>query len=157
LAASFAARSAIPALAVSRDGRCIAAAGPRVPLTVWRAPGGEAIASLPVGRGVVSLAFAGDGSRLAVGTLDGQVSVCRLRTADVEHELAPLNAPTEAIALSIDGATAAATGRDGSVWLRRLPASIKVSKTNNPPAPLSIQPLSATRVIFDWIRRVALL
>jgi hypothetical protein len=155
LAASFAPHSAIGALAVSRDGRSVATAGPRLPLTVWRVPGGEAIARVPVARGVLSLAFSGDGTQLAVGTRSGQVSVWRLRTADPAHELAPLNGPTEAIALSGDGTTAAATGRDGTVWLRRMPASSRTVKY--PPVPVALQPLSATRVIFDWIRRVALL
>jgi hypothetical protein len=157
LSASFAPHSAITALAVSRDGRSIAAAGPRLPLTVWRAPSGEALASLPAGRGVVSLAFGGDGSHLAVGTLSGQVSVWRLRSAESEHEMAPLNGPAEAIALSADGTTAAATGRDGTVWLRRLPVAPRAPGRTFARAPVSIQPLSATRVFFEWIRRVALL
>ncbi|HEY1295730.1 MAG TPA: phosphotransferase [Chloroflexota bacterium] len=189
--ASFAAHASVMAVAVSRDGHLIAAAGPRVPLTVWDARGGQVAADLPSGpsgrsghsgrsgrpgrpgrsgrpgrpgrpaQGVTSLAFAADGARLAIGTLSGQLLLRQLRPAVHLPELAPLSGPVEAVALSPDGLTAAATTRDGSIWLRRLPAPPPRSSVRAPA--LAFQPLTATRVIsssyrlFDWLRRVALL
>jgi hypothetical protein len=110
---------------------------------------------------VTSLAFAADGARLAIGTLSGQLLLRQLRPAVHLPELAPLSGPVEAVALSPDGLTAAATTRDGSIWLRRLPAPPPRSSVRAPA--LAFQPLTATRVIsssyrlFDWLRRVALL
>ncbi len=115
------------------------------------------MAQLPVGRGVTALAFAGDGSRLGVGTLGGRITVWEMRTAELAHEVATAGTACEAVALSADGTTVAACGRDGSIWLRRLPRPVRA----DPPAP--VQALSASRVLtssyrlFDWLRRVALL
>jgi hypothetical protein len=155
LAASLDLHASFTALAVTRDARAIAAAGPRLPLTVWRLPGGRAEASLPVGRGVASLAFGGDASRLGVGTLGGRVSVWQVHSGEVTHALAPLDAAVEAIALSDDGTMVATTARDGTLWLRRPRGASGVARSSQSSA--TIQRLSATRVIFDWLRRVALL
>jgi WD40 repeat protein len=158
LTGNFAWHASVTALAVSRDGRSIAAAGPRVPLTVWHAIGGQPVAHLPVGRGVGALAFAGDGSRLAVGTLGGRMTIWQMRTAELEHDVGTAASGYEAVALSSDGTTLAGSGRDGSIWVRRLPSRARAD------APSPIQALApATRVLtssyrlFDWLRRVALL
>jgi len=156
LLGSFWARGAVTALAVSRDGRFIASAGPRVPLTIRHAPGGQKAADLSSSRGVTCLAFAADGARLAAGTSSGQCAVRHLRGSAQVQQVTTLSGPVEAVSLSPDGLAAAATSRDGSIALRRLAAT-------RLPAPEPVQPLSATRVIsssyrlFDWLRRVALL
>ena len=113
--------------------------------------------NVPAGRGVTCLGFASDASRLAVGTLGGRLSVWQVRPAQMTHELATAAGPFEAVTFAADGLSVATTGRDGAIWLRRLPASSRAS------APPPVQPLSATRLIsssyrlFDWLRRVALL
>jgi len=64
------------------------------------------------------------------------------------------------LAVSGDGRALAATGGDGSVWLRRL-RSAPPAAIGTRPRP---QPTSAARGVigssqrlFDWLRRVALL
>jgi WD40 repeat protein len=117
-----------------------------VPLFVCRLPGGQPVAQLPFARGVTSLAFTGDGSRLAVGTAGGRLTIWHVRTAELEHEVAATTSPYEAVALSADGTTVAASARDGSIWLRRLP----------PPAHTDAPPAMQVLKLFDWLRRVAL-
>jgi WD40 repeat protein len=157
LAASFNARASVTALAVSRDGRAIAGVGPRVPLTVWQQPGGQPTAHLPMGRGVAAVAFVGNGPRLAVGTLGGRLTVWHTHAAELQREVAASTSAYEAVALSTDGTAVAASGRDGSIWLRRLPRATPSARAT------PLQSLSAARVLsssyrlFDWLRRVALL
>jgi WD40 repeat protein len=157
LASCFTWHASMTALAVARDGHAVAGAGPRVPLTVWQLPGGHPRAHVPIGRGVASLAFAGNGASLAVGTLGGRLTIWDVRTAELAHEVPASTGPYEAVALSIDATAVAASGRDGSIWLRRLPRTTRTDQ------PTPEQALSATRVLsssyrlFDWLRRVALL
>ena len=127
LVASFAQPASITTLGVTCDGNFIAAAGPRVPLTVWSVRNGQTVARLPAGRGVTCLAFTRDAARLAVGTLGGRLSVWHLRPVQLTHELADAAGPFEAVTFAADGLAVASTARDGSIWLRRLPASSKAS------------------------------
>ncbi len=175
-AASFTWHASVTALAVAGDGHALAAAGPRVPLTIWRVPDGQPLAQLPIGRGVASLAFTGNAARLAVGTLGGRLEIWDVRAAELAHEAAASRSPYEAVALSLDGTLVATSGRDGSIWLRRLPPPTPAP--TRAPVPLALQKgvadvsagrfgevatLSAARMLtsshrlFDWLRRVALL
>jgi hypothetical protein len=89
-----------------------------------------------------------------VGTTAGRITLWDVRTCQLVAELACLTSPLQHLAMSADGRAVAASGRDGSLWLRRLPVQLR------PPQPTETH---ANRVItssyrlFDWLRRVALL
>ncbi|MBV9597386.1 MAG: hypothetical protein JOZ87_11010 [Chloroflexi bacterium] len=153
LAGSFAPHGSVTALAVSRDGRSIAAAGPRLALTVWHAASGRIMARLPAGRDVACLAFGADASHLVVGMPSGQVRAWRLRAPAAEPplEMASSRSRLETITLTADGSALAATGRDGTIWLRRLSSPARSDGS------LRVRVISSSYRIFDWLRRVALL
>jgi WD40 repeat protein len=125
---------------------------------VWHVPSGRTLASLAAGRGLTCLAFSADGQQLAAGTLGGRLAIWQPRTANGARDFTTLTSPLEAVALSADGEALAATGRDGSIWLRRL------AQPATPAPPVAVRSLpTPSRVIsssyrlFDWLRRVALL
>ena len=141
-------------VAVSPDGRYVASAGPRTRVHVWSFPAGQLVGRLSVGRGITCLAFTPDGSCLAVGTTAGRVSLWDLAKCELAEEALALAAPLESVALSPDGLHLASTGRDGSIWMRRL---AKQDPVQRPRLLDSAVVISSGYRLFDWLRRVALL
>ena len=141
-------------VAVSPDGRYVASAGPRTQVHVWSFPAGQLVGRLSVGRGITCLAFTPDGSCLAVGTTAGRVSLWDLAKCALAEEALALAAPLESVALSPDGLHLASTGRDGSIWMRRL---AKQDPVQRPRLLHSDVLISSGYRLFDWLRRVALL
>ena len=139
---------------LSPDGRYVASAGPRTQVHVWSFPAGQLVGRLSVGRGITCLAFTPDGSCLAVGTTAGRVSLWDLAKCELAEEALALAAPLESVALSPDGLHLAATGRDGSIWMRRL---AKQDPAQRPRLLHSDVLISSGYRLFDWLRRVALL
>ena len=141
-------------VAVSPDGRYVASAGPRTQVHVWSFPAGQLVGRLSVGRGITCLAFTPDGLCLAVGTTAGRVSLWDLAQCELAEEALALAAPLESVALSPDGLHLAATGRDGSIWMRRL---AKQDPVQRPRLLHSHMVISSGYRLFDWLPRVALL
>ncbi len=141
-------------VAVSPDGRYVASAGPRTQVHVWSFPAGLLVGRLSVGRGITCIAFTPDGLHLAVGTTAGRVSLWDLPRCELAEEELALAAPLESLAFSPDGLHLAATGRDGSIWMRRL------AKQNPVQCPRLLKSdvlIKSSYRLFDWLRRVALL
>jgi WD40 repeat protein len=143
----------VTAIAMSPDGRCIASAGPRASVHIWRS--GRLLGRLAVGKGVACLAFAPDGSRLVVGSTSGWVTMWDVATCQLADEIAALNAPLESLSISPDGQHLAATGNDGSIWMRRLPTQAAHTRPRLLPTGNSV--IESSYRLFDWLRRAALL
>jgi WD domain, G-beta repeat len=133
----------VTGLALSSDGRSLAGVGARGTVLVQSARG---ISRVAIGRRVSCLAFTQDGSLLLLGTADGRVRGLDTRSGALLAEFARIEAPLASLALAPDGCTLAAAGRDGSLWLRRVPRAIR---------PVA-EPPRVWR-LFDWLKRVALL
>ena len=130
-------------LALSHDGHSLAVIGPRGASIQVRA--GRHVSTLTTGRRATCVTFSHDGSQLVVAAGDGRVRALDTRSGSVLAEIANFQAALVSIALAPDGNSLAAAGRDGSLWLRRIPVQ-------RPAAP---EPPAAWR-LFDWLRRVAL-
>jgi hypothetical protein len=156
LHAAFKLAGSASALAVSPDGRYVAAVA-RGQVRLCELTLGTEAGSLSGSRGAACLTFSSDGSRLAVGATDGRVTLWDVAGGQPIAELAALAAPLQCLALSADARALGAAGRDGSIWLRRLAAKSGLRGLSQP------SPTAATRVInssyrlFEWLRRVALL
>jgi WD40 repeat protein len=131
------------AIALSGDERSIAIAGPRGSLELHS---GRAARYLTARGRASCLAFSHDASELVIGSADGRVRAVHSGSGSLVGELACFEAPLSAVALGPDGYALAAAGRDGSLWLRRLPAHMRTVA----------EPPRAWRV-FDWLRRAAAL
>jgi WD40 repeat protein len=121
---------------------------------VWSFPAGQLVGRLSVGRGVTCIAFTPDGVHLAVGTTAGRVSLWDLPRCELAEEALALATPLESLAFSPDGLHLAATGRDGSIWMRRL---AKQDPVQRPRLLKSDGLINSGYRLFDWLRRVALL
>jgi hypothetical protein len=142
------------ALAVSHDGRFVAAAS-RGQVRLCELAGGSVIDSLSVGRSVTCLTFSRDGSRLAVGAADGRITLLDLATRELIAEVASLATPLQCLAMSADARALGVAGRDGSIWLRRLTVKSTPRRLATPPAASRV--INSGYRLFDWLRRVALL
>ena len=156
LVAQFGVRGQAGALAVSADGSTLAVAGARGAVHLYALPSGAPVGSITVGRSATCLAFTGAGSKLAIGTAVGRVSLWEVGTCQLAGELAVLEAPLQALVLTADARVLAAAGRDGSLWLRRLSATV-VPPRVRPRQKAALRMMDSGQRFFDWLRRVALL
>jgi WD40 repeat protein len=105
-------------LAISPDGRLLAAGGQDGSVRIWDVPSRHELTRLPQGTGMVlGIAFTPDGKALVTGTIDGVVKVWEVARA---QERAAFNweiGAVRAVAFSPDGMTAAAGGFDNRVLL----------------------------------------
>ncbi|HEY7158304.1 MAG TPA: WD40 repeat domain-containing protein [Gemmataceae bacterium] len=67
---------AVNTLAFSPDGRSLAAAFSGAEIKVWTMPSGTLRAAIPTTAAITSLAFCSDSATLAVGLIDGSMSLC---------------------------------------------------------------------------------
>jgi hypothetical protein len=72
-------RQDLAAVAVSPDGRFVAAAGSAAQATIWDSDSGQRITQIPCERPVTALAFSPEGKWLLVGLRDGSLARFRLR------------------------------------------------------------------------------
>jgi hypothetical protein len=157
LVAAFSLAGSSSALALSPDGRYVAAAAARAKVRLCELADGSVIGSLSPSGSVTCLAYSRDGSRLTAGTADGRITLWDVRSHECIDELASLAAPLQCLAMSADARALAVTGRDGSIWLRRLtlPSAPRRLRTSPPAAASRV--ISSGYRLFDWLRRVALL
>src|SRR5579864_4721702 len=122
LLASFALRRPPGALAISEDGRTLAVADARGAVGLYELPSGGQLGGIAVGRSATCLAFTRDGSQLVVGSALGRVNLWDIATAHLAAELAVLDTPLQSLVISSSARVLAASGRDGSLWLRQVSA-----------------------------------
>lgn len=98
-------------LAVSPDGRWLAAGGITRTVRVWSLPDGREVKVLDGhGSAVQSLAFSPDSSRLASGSQDKSVRIWDLATSTCSRTLSGFSSGVEAVAFSPDGRSLAVAG-----------------------------------------------
>jgi WD40 repeat protein len=157
LVSATASKSPCSALVMSPDGRYLAAAGARGPVHIQELPSGRTVASIAAGRRASCLGFTRDGSGLAVGTARGDITLWDVASGLPIAALVEVEAPLECLALSPDGGKLVAAGRDGTLWLRRLPIQPVPSHIAPRFHPVATTVLGSGQRLFDWLRRVALL
>jgi WD40 repeat protein len=115
---------AVSAVAVSPDGRWIAAgggdrfAGGDPTVRLWQTTGEPSLRTLPGQTGaVLALAFGGDGRVLASGGHDGTVGLWSVESGRLLHRMAGHRRAVQTVALSSDGRFVASGGFDGTVRL----------------------------------------
>jgi WD40 repeat protein/uncharacterized caspase-like protein len=94
-------RQDLAAVAVSPDGRFVAAAGSAALATIWDAISGKRITQIPCDRPVTALAFSPDGKWLLVGTREGTLARFRLRGVRPSVPLEPHLEPRQQIVLAL--------------------------------------------------------
>jgi WD40 repeat protein len=156
LLAAFRLAGPASALAISPDGR-FAAAVARGQVRLCELTRGMVVARLSGSRNATCLAFSSDGARLASGATDGRINLWDAASGQWIAELAAVAAPLHCLALSADSRALAATGRDGSIWLRRLAPQAAPRQLRTPPATAATRVINSSYRLFDWLRRVALL
>lgn len=107
------------AAAVSPDGRWMAAWGPDSPqVFLWRLPEGEALEPLDAPGRPNQAAFSPAGRLLAVGGMDGGLTIWDIESREILHTLPGHRSAVTALAFSPDGRLLISAGEDGqgTVW-----------------------------------------
>ncbi len=105
-------------VAVSRDGRVIAAAATDGRVYLWEPARGSVRAiDVVVGGTVDGVAIAPDGLTLAAGGSDAVIRIFDLATGVRRRELRGHHGVVPGLAFSPDGATLASCGEDGALWV----------------------------------------
>jgi WD40 repeat protein len=111
----------VTSVALSTDGRRLAAGGSAGVIQLWELPSGRPLGTLRgVGAAAMQLAFSPDGSVLASGHLDRQIRLWAAGDDGAARPLAMLTGHTDIItslAFSADGARLASSSWDGTVRL----------------------------------------
>ncbi len=110
-------RMPLGCIAISPDGRTIAAGSPDQRVTLWDAASRNKVATLEGKVRVSSLAFSADGKLVAMGDPDGSVYLWRRADGRQTRRLAGHEGPVLALAFSPDDKTLATGGMDGKVRL----------------------------------------
>jgi WD40 repeat protein len=100
----------VMAVAISSDGRRIAAGGGRNggkgEVWVWDVGTGQAVwSATDVAKEVLSVSFTADGSSLAVGSADGKILICDAKTGRVGRTLTDHDGGATSVTFSADGKT----------------------------------------------------
>ncbi|MEW6434479.1 MAG: WD40 repeat domain-containing protein [Myxococcota bacterium] len=104
----------VTALAVSPDGKAVAAGSRDKTVRVWSLPEGALLRSVPGGEGQINaLAFSPDGARLAIGDSGFQVRVVDVASGEVTTSLAHPS-PVSGLDFSPDGTLLAVAGQTDS-------------------------------------------
>ena len=106
----------VSSLALSQDGRWLAAGAADPVGRVWDAYSGKEVAHLVHESNVTALAFSPDGQSLVSGEMNGTVRVWETQSGRERVHLDGVGA-IWAVAFSPDGTRVAAAGENGGVWL----------------------------------------
>jgi len=120
--------SALSALALSTDGKMLAASSSDGAVKVWNAQDGSLKQNLAAAGEVTALQFGSHDQFLAVGLKDGSVSVWNVANGQPVFEARKHNAAVNAIAFSADGVLMATGGDDRTAVVWEV-ASHKVRRT----------------------------
>lgn len=107
------------ALRFSADGAVLAGSNDGESVSLWDAYTGTRAASLPTHGGARSVAFAGDGRRIATGSPDGVLRIWDAASAQLVVTMQITDSPIAALEFSPDGATLAAGAEDRVIRLFR--------------------------------------
>jgi len=109
---AFIATEKLSSLAVSPDGRVVAAAGGDGKIRLWELATQRELPFLPAGTEVGSLVFGRDGRLLYAGGEDGTLQIWDWAAVSSQEKRRPFKAAVQTLALSGDGATLASAGDD---------------------------------------------